>query len=83
MITKDKFTFFFCISHKFDKNLEFDLKKNPLPLMERIKAEAFQFSFYESRKTLLLFLNELSNIFYYVHDYPLHKIDFLIYSTNL
>ena len=31
MITKDKVTEFFCIIDEFDKNFEFELKKNLLP----------------------------------------------------
>ena len=34
MITKDKFTGIFCIIDEFDKNFEFGLKKNLLPVTD-------------------------------------------------
>ena len=62
MITKDKVTEIFCIIDEFDKNFEFELKKNLLPITDGKQHRNRKASLSDSEIMTILLLFSISGL---------------------
>ncbi len=69
MITKDKVTEIFCIIDEFDKNFEFELKKNLLPVTDEKKHRNRKASLSDSEIITILLLFHFGTYRYFKHYY--------------